>query len=376
MPTLDPQQLAAEAPGRVSPANRFGVDYRVAAARMGPPPVPITDIHLHINGPGASRVYAGAAEHYGVAKVLTQTRRSDAPAVRELLGDNACFVAVPNWTHPDKPKVFREGFLEEIREWHALGARVVKLWAAPRLWDIAGGDPADVVPMDSEWRVRAAELATGLGMMIMTHTGDPDTWFKAKYSDATKYRTKQQQYIGLERMLDRFTVPWIGAHMGGSPEDLGFLDGMLTRHANLHLDTSATKWVVRELSKHPRERVREFFTRWRGRLFFGSDIVTLEDHMKPRTTPTPATPMSDLASSPEEAFDLYASRYFALRLMFETDYDGESPIADPDLMMVEPKGHDSMSAPRLRGLALPADELRELYRDAADRLVFHWIRTH
>ncbi len=36
-------------------------------------------------------------------------------------------------------------------------------------------------------------------------------------------------------MLDRFTNLWIAAHMGGWPEDLGFLDGLVARHPNPHI---------------------------------------------------------------------------------------------------------------------------------------------
>ena len=71
------------------------------------------------------------------------------------------------------------------------------------------------------------------------------------------------------------------------------------------------------------------------------------------------------AGSREEAFDLYASRYWALRTLWETDHEGESPIADPDLAMVEPEHQDQMSAPRLRGMSLPPELLRSFYRDAA-----------
>ncbi|MHC4590503.1 MAG: hypothetical protein ACYTAQ_14535 [Planctomycetota bacterium] len=49
-----------------------------------------------------------------------------------------------------------------------------------------------------------------------------------------------------------------------------------------------------------------------------------------------------MASSPQEAFDLYASRYWALRTLFETDHVGPSPIADPDLALV---GRTSCSSP-------------------------------
>ncbi len=79
--------------------------------------------------------------------------------------------------------------------------------------------------------------------------------------------------------------------------------------------------------------------------------------------------MADLANSPETAFDLYASRYYALRTMFETSYKGESPIADPDLKMVDPVKYDDMAAPQLQGFAFPRDLLADLYRNAAAKLM-------
>lgn len=360
-----------------SGANLFGWDYTAKAAELGPPVVPITDIHIHVNGPRASRIYRDVMDRFGIVRILTQSRMIDAPVVKEVLGDRVSFMAVPNWSSPDKSHAFREGFLEHMPIWRdTYGARIVKFWAAPRLWEIVGGDPTDVVPLDAPWRVRAAELATSLGMMFMAHVADPDTWFATRYASAATYRAKPQHYVSLERMLDRFTSPWIAAHMGGWPEDLAFLDGLLTRHPNLHLDTSATKWMVRELSRHPASKVHDFFLKWQRRILFGSDIVTLEDHMQPRTTPQPASPMSDLAASPEEAFDLYASRYWALRTMLETGYRGPSPIADPDLKMVEPDKYDERSSPPLSGLSLPPDVLRLLYHDNAERLVYSWIRSH
>jgi hypothetical protein len=79
--------------------------------------------------------------------------------------------------------------------------------------------------------------------------------------------------------------------------------------------------------------------------------------------------MADLADSPESAFDLYASRYWALRTMLETGEELESPIADPDLMMIDPARHTAMSAPTLRGIGLDSELLRVLYRGAAERVV-------
>jgi hypothetical protein len=350
-------------------SNRFGVDYREVAARLGPPVRPIIDSHLHVNGAGAARVFAPIARAFGVMRLYSQTRLDQAPAVREVLGDLVRFVAVPAWGEADRKHAFGPGFLDGIRAFHAEHrCRIIKFWNAPRLRDlITGADAEDYLPFDAPWRVKAAELASSLGMMFQCHVADPDTWFATKYADARKYGAKREAYASLERMLARFRAPWIAAHMGGWPEDLAFLSDLLARHDNLYLDASATKWIVREVSKHPRHAVLAFMSRWKGRILFGSDIVTTDEHLTPKDI-RKQHPMGDLADGPEAAFDLYASRYAALRAMWETDYEGESPIADPDLVMVDPARHTPMSAPMLRGFSLPPDILREFYADAAARV--------
>lgn len=362
--------------GRISAANRFGLDYREEAARLGAPPVPIIDAHTHIAGATATRIYEEVRRLFGVRLTYSMTQYAGAQVVRDILGDTVRFIAFPTFSDPDRARAMRGGFLEAIQKFHdEFGSRVLKIWSSPRLREMYAGEAGvDLVEIDSPWRVKACELGTQLGMMFMIHVADPDTWFATRYKDASVYRTKRQQYEGFERMLDRFTSPWIAAHMGGWPEDLGFLDSMLTKHPNLYLDTSATKWVVRELSRHPSAEVLAFFTKWRGRLLFGSDVVVTDDHVSPRKVTT--SPMADLADSPEAAFDLYASRYYALRAMFETSYEGDSPIADPDLMMTDPGKYDAMSAPRLQGLRLQPNLLEELYSGASEALVEKWIAEH
>ncbi len=351
-----------------SAANRLGLDYRAEAARMGVPPVGITDVHTHINGVRAAEIYGSVCDLFGIRRTYSQTQLVQAEGVRSVLGDRIRFIALPDFMSEDKAHAFREGYLESISVFHdRFGARMVKFWAAPRFRDYAeelGKD--DVVAMDSPWRIRAAELAQSLGMMFMVHIGDPDTWFKAKYADSSMYGTKVDQYVPFERMLDRFNSPWIAAHMGGWPEDLSFLSGLLGRHDNLYMDTSATKWMVRELSKHEPSAFGEFLERWRGRIMFGSDIVTHDDHLGAADD---GHPMSALAGDEASAFDLYASRYWALRTLFESDYEGESPIADPDLAMCEPARYDEMAAPMLRGMGFSDDLLRVLYHDAAADLL-------
>ncbi len=361
-------------PIQATPSNRLGFDYREEAGRLGAPIVPITDAHSHINGAEAAKIYRIVARLYGVEMTYSMTQLSEVDAVRSVLGDSVRFIAVPSYVEPDGGRAFKEGFLEAIQAFHDKGSRIVKFWAAPRSKDYAKGfGDMSCFRIDGEWVQRAMELAESLGMMFMTHIADPDTWFSAKYRDAQWYGTKEKQYVALERALDQRAVPWLAAHFGGWPEDLKFLDGLLSRHDNLHLDTSATKWIVREISKHPRGELVDFLEKWQGRILFGSDIVTTDDHLGDGSG---HREKGAQAASGAEAFDLYASRYWALRTLFETAYDGQSPIADPDLAMVEPEHYTEMDAPRLLGKNLPQNVLRSVYQQAAADLLGRWWVQH
>lgn len=359
-------------------ANRLRLDYRAEANRLGPPVRPIIDAHSHINGAEAAAVFKDVCDLYGIQRIWSQTQLGQAEGVRRVLGDRVRFVAIPTYMAEDRKHAFTHGFLEALDAWHEYGARMVKFWAAPRFLDYAaeaGIDPSTIFRFDSPWRLRVAERARELGMMLMVHVADPDTWFATKYQDVARYGSKREQYHSLERLLTETGMPCMAAHMGGWPEDLGFLSGLLDRHPRLVLDTSATKWIVRELSKHDRADLVAFLERYRGRVLFGSDIVTSDEHLHPTDLDHPAFG-NQLAHAPEDAFDLYAGRYWAQRVMWETDYDGESNIADPDLALVEPDAYDELSAPRLVGRSLPPDLLDALYAGAAEATIERWRDEH
>ena len=356
----------------MNPSNRFGWDYRALSGQLQKLPFAITDAHSHVNGARACAILREAMDLYGIGSIWSMTYLEQVPAVRAELGDRLRLIAVPDFASKDRKHSLGAGFLERIGKYHELGSRLCKIWAAPRSVDFAieAGD-ATMFQLDAPLRVAAMELASSLGMSLMVHIADPDTWFETRYSDAARYGTKSAQYLPLERLLDRFSAPWLAAHMGGWPEDLHFLAGILDRHPNLFLDTSATKWIVREISKHPRGAVHAFLERFRGRILFGSDIVTTDEHMSAGDA---KSEMAAKASRPEDAFDLYASRYWALRTLWESDFDGESPIADPDLAMVDPKQFTALDAPRLQGKHLSPSLLKSLYVEAAENFNSAGIR--
>jgi hypothetical protein len=351
----------------MNPSNRLHFDYSSLATTLPARPYPIIDVHSHIHGREAPALYAQSAALYGVGLTYSMTFLEEMDAVKNTLGDRVRFIAVPHFTSTDRAHALGKGYMERVKEYGRRGVKIVKFWNAPRIYDVSP-EPFASSPfkLNGPNQLDVMKAAVDMGMIFLTHVGDPDTWFRTKYRDSTKYGTKVQQYEPLEEVLERFPVPWIAAHMGGYPEDLGFLSNLLAKHPNLHLDCSATKWIVRELSKHPPEELTAFFTRWQGRILFGSDIVTSDAHL---TSSENASEMAAKASDRQEAFDLYASRYWALRSLFESNYSGESPIADPDLAMEYPERYGPMDAPMLRGVVLPDDVAKALYFRAADTLL-------
>ncbi|MCO6429577.1 MAG: amidohydrolase family protein [Deltaproteobacteria bacterium] len=347
----------------INPANRHELDYHDEAARLAKLNFPIVDVHTHVNGSDAVKVYSQVAKAFGIGLTYSMTYLENMEPVRSILGKSVRFIAMPRFSEEERYYKSVGAYMKHVEAYYLKGARILKLWAAPRGIDIgkASGCP-DLFKLSSPRRIEIINEACGMNMVLMTHVGDPDTWFKTMYQDCATYGEKVDQYKPLEELLAEYTVPWIAAHMGGWPEDLEFLSGLLARHPNLYLDTSATKWMVRELSRHSRQDLIRFLTEWRERILFGSDITVKDEDLLLKGTP-------NSAASLEAAFELYASRYWSLRTLFESDYSGESPISDPDLAQLEPQRYSPFDAPLLQGKALPAEIIHELYYGAAARLL-------
>jgi predicted TIM-barrel fold metal-dependent hydrolase len=314
---------------------------------------PLIDIHAHVLrtrpddpptgppkgvGPGASldpaETMLAVAEEFGIEQTVTMCFPDDVEPLRARFGHRILFNTMVNKQKIDEPEeeVFRR--LERCLE---LGTSIIKFWAAPR-----GRDRGLLV--DAPWRIEAAKRARAAGVrVVMVHVGDPDVWFRTVYTDSAKFGTKADQYVGLERMLQLFPdMLWIGAHMGGDSEHPDHLAALLEKYPHLYLDTSATKWQVREVSQRPHE-IHELICRFPGRFLFGSDLVTRHGLVR----------------------EHYVSRYWCQRTLWESTWQGPSPIADADW---HPPDNGS-SQPMLRGIGLPETVLRKVYLENAQRLL-------
>ncbi len=330
--------------------NVTGIDYadRRHLGYMGP----IVDFHSHVmltrpgdpptgpplgKGPGASlqqaEIMLAAAAEFGITQTVTMCPPDDIVPLRKRFGDQLQFNAMVNKRTADESD---EQALHTFEQFLELGVKIVKLWSAPR-----GRERGLFI--DAPWRIEALKRARSAGVrIVMVHVADPDVWFRTVYADIAKFGTKADAYVGLERMMTLFPdMIWIGAHMAGDSEHPDHLETLLEKYPCFHIDTSATKWQVREVS--PRAKAhRDLILRYPDRFLFGTDLVTRHHLTRAH----------------------YVSRYWCQRTLWESAWVGPSPIADSDFTPT-----DGASTPTLRGVGLPYDVLGMVYHANAKRLL-------
>lgn len=305
---------------------------RQSGFRNPPPRVvgtPVFDVHTHIGRKQVDELVS-AAEIYDVQKILGICSLDEGLRVRDRFPDQVLLATTLDWEHRADPKRFASVNEALLARAAAHDVRVVKLWFGPRIYPRYEGLHLDATLLDPIF-----EAIAGRNFNALVHIADPDLWFANKYTDVATYGTKAEQYPQLETRLAQYPrVRFLAAHMGGHPEDLNHLATLLDRFPNLSLDTSATRWMVRELGRQP-ETARAFFAQYGDRLLFGTDQVVLDE-------PEP---------------ERYAVRYWIHQMFWETDLACALPIDDPD----------AGATPMLRGISLPPEVLRKVYWGNAAR---------
>ena len=310
--------------------NRIRIDYRKPWPR---PKVKglVIDYHTHLFAHRHQKDWIEANKHFGIDAFITMTPLEEAAAVQRDLVGRVQFIAIPNWHNPGGDWV--DDWLRRLEAFYNLGSRIIKFHMAP------GSMERFKYSLEHPGVQKIIAEAVSRNMILMSHVGDPDTWYNSKYTDTAKYGTREEHYRIWEGQLEAHRGhPWVGAHLGGNPENPAYLQSLLDRFPDLYLDLSATRWMVREVSAR-RDAMREFVIRNADRLLWGSDQV----------------------SGDKRDFDFLASRLWAHRKLWETAYVGPTPIHDPDL--------PDDQQPVLRGLALPDDVLQKIYHDNVVKLL-------
>ena len=284
----------------------------------------IIDDHVHVNTSGSMMgIFTRVAASFGITTIGAITR-GFSWVDRVLPGSTIGTFMIPRLVGA------RASDVESVA---GEGARGVKFWYGSSYFH-------GKKRIDTPANVSLMREIGNAGLVIVMHVSDPDTWHEKHYPKRF-YGTKQEirgqaTWLAEQCPGTRFLL----VHMGGNPEDPDGLAELLDRHDNVYLDTSATKWVSRELSRN-RDAARALFKAHPDRILFGSDI----------TMP----PWGQGELTVEEFF---ASRYLVQRLMLEHDGAFRSPIDDPD---------NEGNVP-LHGLSLNKSILERVYEANATRL--------
>jgi len=303
---------------------------------FGPPPkrrlaCPIYDCHTHVGSPSVTRSLVTVARRYGVSGLMGICGSVDeARKLRDAFPSTFQFAIRLDFSRRDDPPEFVRSNTALLEAAAEFGFRMVKFWCAPPFRVRFG------MTLDDPLLQPVFERIASLGLRCLVHVADPDAWFDTVYADAAVYGTKAENYAQLENVLRTHSaVIFQGAHFAGDPEHLDHVADLLDRYPNYCIDTSATKWIARELSRQ-RDRARQFAIGYADRIVFGSDLAMWRGVTQRHCT----------------------SRYWVHQMLWETDCTGPSPIRDPD----------AGGQAAIRGLNLPDDALERIYHLNARRL--------
>jgi predicted TIM-barrel fold metal-dependent hydrolase len=189
--------------------------------------------------------------------------------------------------HVDLRAVGRPGFdagvlVESLRQSRAAGARGLKIWKDLGL-GIRDTSGRLVLPDDERLAPVFAE-AGEIGLPVLIHTGDPVAFFEPV--DGTNERLEEllekpewsfhgadfptfgRLMQSLESLIAAHPgTTFIVAHVGCHPENLHWVDRMLTTHTNMVIDVSGR---MAELGRQPRAAAR-LISKHRERVLFGTD---------------------------------------------------------------------------------------------------------
>jgi predicted TIM-barrel fold metal-dependent hydrolase len=298
---------------------------------------PIIDSHVHIvpteaclkralkifDAAGITRFCAKSAGFYPSARFQATV------AMAKKLGPRFAFFANIDWRGIDDSD-WPEREARRLSKEVALGARGVKIFKNLGL----GVRTADgkLLAIDDARMDPLMKRAAELGAIVAMHTSDPLAFFTPPTPDNERYLellfapswsfygqdfpSRSELFAARERLIARHPeTTFLLIHLANNPEDLAYVDRLLSAHPNVYVDTSAR---VGEIGRHPAEQVRAFFIKYQDRILFGSDIVIDPGGLQ----------LGSLSIWPDDDSD--AARFYAAhREYFETDHrriDHPTPI--------------------------------------------------
>ncbi len=296
----------------------------------------ICDSHVHIWAADAFSMLETWGKKFGITRFMGIAQ----PDIKKELEKNgtsadlvyAYYLPIDAWAHHNPEKL-----LLAVTEAHELGYPVVKMWFGPRFLDYTKTNKKFSISAPIFEPVFAKIEKKEL--IVDIHVAYPDHWYQTTYTDKEKYRTKKTALEEFSSVLEKHpSMKAVSVHFGSLPEDLEFLAELLDTFPNLNVDTASTKWMIRELGKDPKGS-RDFIENYSDRILFATDLSV---------------------GWGDRENDYCATRYWAQRIFWETNYKGvELPFNDSD---------NPNPPTRINGLDLSKRALEHIYWKNAQNL--------
>jgi predicted TIM-barrel fold metal-dependent hydrolase len=251
------------------------------------PRFPVIDYHNHLDSMQPDELLrimdACGVEH--AVNITMQTGQAGLDAMDRLhraARDRFSSIGWMDWsdvTHKDFVSRTCDR-LDAMVEHEACG---IKFWKDFGL-TVRGAD-GELIRIDDERFAPIFEKAAQLRLPVMFHTADPDAFFDPIDAENERYEElaahpdwgfstvpvkKRDLLEQRSRVFARHpATTFVGAHLAGSGEDLGYLHHLLDTYPNLSVDISAR---TPELGRQPYS-ARELFLKYPDRILFGTDLL-------------------------------------------------------------------------------------------------------
>src|SRR5580704_19202113 len=194
---------SAMAPAKQSEYNRLNLDFHQPMPRPKVKGI-VIDAHTHLVAVRHAKPWFETAAHYGIDAFVTMAPLEEALGLAREYPGRIQFITIPQWQQPSI-----DDWLRRLEAFFNLGSRIIKFHMAPATMARSG------LRLDSPALQPVIKEAVARGMILMSHVGDPETWYSGKYADG-KFGTRQEHYAIWEAKLEEYRDhPWLGAHMGG-----------------------------------------------------------------------------------------------------------------------------------------------------------------
>ncbi|MGB7152113.1 MAG: amidohydrolase family protein [Terriglobales bacterium] len=248
---------------------------------------PAIDFHNHLDAQDPADVVR-IMDACGIERTVNITMRvgDEARAIMRrfhtFAPERFSTIAWMDWSGLHSPGFFDRA-VEDLRSFVEAGACGLKIWKdlGLQLRDADGEllriDDARLGPLFDE--------AAKLSIPVMFHIADPDAFFlpidrfNERYEELAahpdwgfhgSHYSKDELLEQRDRVFARHPqTTFVAAHMAEKPENLGYLDQLLSTYPNVLVDMSAR---TAELGRQP-YTARNFFVKHADRILFGTDLV-------------------------------------------------------------------------------------------------------